>query len=80
MVARGEVGRPGGCCCGGDDTSWAVRVSIMTCHGDKTPWIIGDSLCEPHFGAGWMEGRRRKLKRAWRRKGGAMQRRRGEVC
>lgn len=30
VVARGEVGRAG---CGGDDTSWAVRVSIMTCHG-----------------------------------------------
>lgn len=35
VAARGEVGRPGA---GGeerddDDTSWAVRVSIMTCHG-----------------------------------------------
>ena len=38
VVARGEVGRPGGddrddwAGCGGDDTSWAVRVSIMACH------------------------------------------------
>lgn len=39
VVARGEVGRTGGedreawACCGSDDTSWVVRVSIMTCHG-----------------------------------------------
>lgn len=39
VMARGEVGRPGvgdrdvWACCGSDDTSWAVRVSIMTCHG-----------------------------------------------
>lgn len=39
VAARGEVGRPGGderdvwAGCGGDDTSWVVRVSIMTCHG-----------------------------------------------